>query len=275
MGLQWTAPERGESNHKNKTLEAMAEALFHSWFVDFAPVRAKMEGRHSGLPADIAKLFPNRMVGSPRGPIPEGWEVSTIGDEVDVVGGGTPSTKDDNLWDGDINWVTPKDLSTLTSPVLLQTARCISEAGLKKISSGLLPKGTVLLSSRAPIGYLAITEVPTAINQGFIAMKCNGQASNVFTWMWVKKNMDVILQNANGSTFQEISKRNFRPIKMLIPAKGVMLEFDQCARSLYDRIVKNQVQIDSLKRLRNTLLPRLVSGQLRVSSKAVNTQETR
>lgn len=181
-----------ELNRKqNETLEAMARALFKAWFVDFEPVRAKMEGRWQrgqsllGLPAHLYDLFPDRLVESELGKIPQGWRYSRIGEEVSVCGGSTPSTKEPEFWEGgQHNWATPKDLSTLKFPVLLATGRKITDAGLEKISSGLLPSGTVLLSSRAPVGYLAIAEVPTAINQGFIAMKCDGALPNVFILYW-------------------------------------------------------------------------------------------
>src|SRR6266702_1260076 len=140
----------------NKTLEAMAQALFKSWFVDFDPVKAKAEGRKpEGMDDVIAALFPSNFTDSPLGLIPEGWEVKEIGEVVDETGGATPDTKESSYWDsGTIPWVTPKDLSSISVHVLLDTERKISEKGLAKISSGLLPVGTVLLSSRAPIGYL-------------------------------------------------------------------------------------------------------------------------
>ena len=132
-----------------------------------------MEGRDTGLPKEIVDLFPDRLADSEMGEIPEGWEVSEIGDEVDAVGGATPSTREAAYWNqGQHHWATPRDLSKLFSPVLLNTDRKITDSGVERISSGILPVGTVLLSSRAPIGYLAIAEVRTAVNQGFIAMVC-------------------------------------------------------------------------------------------------------
>ena len=260
-----TLDDKIELNRRmNETLEAMARALFKSWFVDFDPVRAKMEGRETGLPRSIADLFPDKLVDSELGEMPEGWEISTVGEEVTVVGGSTPSTKDRSLWDGEINWATPKDLSTLSAPVLLETTRLISDAGLSKISSGLLPQGVVLLSSRAPIGYLAIAEIPVAVNQGFIAMKCESRLSNMFVWLWTQANMDIILQNSNGSTFQEISKRNFRPLNITIPEPEILSVFDKHVRLLYERIVKNQRESRTLAVLRDALLPKLVSGEIRL-----------
>ncbi|GGH55317.1 hypothetical protein GCM10010975_12750 [Comamonas phosphati] len=255
----------------NETLEAMVRALFKAWFVDFEPVRAKMDGRWQrgqtlpGLPAHLYELFPDRLVDSELGEIPEGWRHSTIGAEVTVCGGSTPSTKEPEFWeDGHHCWATPKDLSALKFPVLLDTDRKITDAGLAKISSGLLPVGTVLLSSRAPIGYLAIANVPTAINQGFIAMKCDGVLPNVFVLLWCRESMDAIVGNANGSTFQEISKGNFRPISVVVPPEPVLVSFRKSADSLYRQMVENERECRSLAQLRDTLLPKLISGEVRV-----------
>ncbi|MDF9392113.1 MULTISPECIES: restriction endonuclease subunit S [Methylococcus] len=256
---------------QNETLEAMARALFKAWFVDFEPVRAKIEGRWQrgqslpGLPAHLYDLFPDRLVDSELGEIPEGWRHSTIGEEVTVCGGSTPSTKEPEFWEGGQHcWATPKDLSALKFPVLLDTDRKITDAGLAKISSGLLPVGTVLLSSRAPIGYLAITEVPTAINQGFIAMKCDGVLPNVFVLLWCRESMDAIVGNANGSTFQEISKSNFRPLRIIVPPDPVLKTFTRSAAFPYRQLAANERESRTLAQLRDTLLPKLISGELRV-----------
>lgn len=267
-----TLDDKIELNRKqNETLEAMARALFKAWFVDFEPVRAKIEGRWQrgqslpGLPAHLYDIFPDRLIESELGEIPEGWRHSTIGEEVTVCGGSTPSTKEPEFWEGGQHcWATPKDLSALKFPVLLDTDRKITDAGLAKISSGLLPVGTVLLSSRAPIGYLAIAEVPTAINQGFIAMKCDGALPNVFVLPWCRESMDAIVGNANGSTFQEISKSNFRPLRVVVPSDPVLTSFTRSAVSLYRQLAESERESRSLAQLRDTLLPKLISGELRV-----------
>ena len=253
----------------NETLESMARAIFKDWFVDFGPTRAKAEGRAPYLAPALWDLFPNALDDTGK---PAGWMVSEIGKEVQAVGGGTPSTKEPSYWaGGEHHWATPKDLSKLTSPVLLGTDRKITDSGVHKISSGLLPVGTVLLSSRAPIGYLAIAEVPTAINQGFIAMVCQKRLPNTFVLFWCHENLDYIKDISGGSTFAEISKRAFHPVPVVVPSGQILVAYDRLIRPLYFRIVANTKENETLARTRDLLLPKLMSGEirLRVAEKAI------
>ena len=268
-----TLDDKIELNRRmNETLEEMARALFKSWFVDFDPVRAKMEGRWRrgeslpGLPAEYYDLFPGRLVESELGEIPEGWEVKALGEVVDVVGGTTPSTKVAEYWEGGKHcWATPKDLSSLSSPVLLDTERKITDAGLRQIGSGLLPAGSLLLSSRAPIGYLAISEKPVAINQGFIAMPPREGTSNLFMLYWCGAFHDEIVNHANGSTFLEISKSNFREILLTMPHTAIMNAYHHLAMGLHSKIIANEWDSRTLAIQRDGLLPRLVSGEIAVA----------
>ena len=250
----------------NATLEAIAQALFKSWFVDFDPVRAKQEGRApEGMSDATAALFPDSFEESELGLVPKGWRVAHVGDVVDTVGGGTPDTKDVGYWEpAEYCWTTPKDLSGISSPVLLNTERKLSAKGVAKISSGLLPAGTLLMSSRAPIGYLAITQTPMAINQGYIAIPPSGTLPPLYMLHWCQHNMDTIKNHANGSTFMEISKKAFRPLPVLVPPAEVLAEFVVLADALFARLVENEKQAQTLATLRDTLLPRLISGQLRL-----------
>lgn len=136
----------------SKTLEAMAQALFKSWFVDFDPVRAKAEDRTIGLSDDLAALFPDSFG---EDGLPTGWKFTAIANLFEVRGGNTPRTENIEFWGGDHEWATPKDLSGLATPALLRTGRQLTNLGLKQVSSGLLPPGSLLLSTRAPIGYMA------------------------------------------------------------------------------------------------------------------------
>jgi len=266
-GILGALDDRIELNRKlNETLEAIARAIFKSWFVDFDPVRAKAEGRvPEGMDAATAALFPGEFRDSEIGEIPSGWKTHPVGDLATVMGGSTPSTKEPECWDGgEYAWATPKDLSSLSMPILLSTAKKITSQGLARISSGLLDPGTVLLSSRAPIGYLAIAEIPTAINQGFIAMKAKDGVSNLFLLFWTKASHEAIVSRANGSTFLEISKSAFRTMPVIVPSPEIMTSFDTIVRPLYEAIVNNEKQSRILADFRDTLLPRLISGKLRV-----------
>jgi len=250
----------------NATFESIAQALFKSWFIDFDPVRAKAEGRDpEGMDAATAALFPAEFVDSEQGPVPKGWTVQPIGDLVDAVGGSTPDTKNEAFWEPAVHhWTSPKDLSGATAPVLLDTERKVSDAGLARISSGLLPVGTLLMSSRAPIGYLSLSLVQVAINQGYIAMPPGGRLPPEYMYFWCKLNMDAIKGRANGSTFMEISKKAFRPIPALLPSPEVVNRFHDFATTVFSRITANERQARALSELRDTLLPRLISGKLQL-----------
>jgi type I restriction enzyme, S subunit len=135
-----------------ETLEAMAQALFKSWFVDFDPARAKAEGRSPGLPNEIAELFPDRFG---EDGLPIGWQITPISELFEVVGGNTPRTDEVSYWDGPHEWATPKDLSNLYAPVLLRTERTLSDAGLGQSNSGLVPRGSFPCFSRQ--GHRSVT----------------------------------------------------------------------------------------------------------------------
>ncbi|KWV98144.1 restriction endonuclease subunit S [Escherichia fergusonii] len=276
-----------KANRKiNKTLEQMSQTLFKSWFVDFDPVidnaldagnpipealqtRAKLRQkvRNSAdfkpLPAEIRSLFPSEFEETELGWVPKGWNISLAGEEFIVKGGSTPSTANEDFWiNGTIHWTSPKDLTGNQSKVLLDTAKKITPLGLTKISSGLLPVNTVLMSSRAPIGYLAISKVPMAINQGYIAIPSTKHLSPEYTIYWLDNIMDDIKGMAGGTTFAEISKSAFKTIKLLIPSSDIITEFSRITRNHIDMVVQNTKEIDSLTNLRDTLLPKLISGEL-------------
>jgi type I restriction enzyme S subunit len=195
------------------------------------------------------------------------WPERPVGDVVGVRGGSTPSTKESSYWNGGTYaWATPRDLARLDVPALLSTERRITKEGLAQISSGLLPAGTVLLSSRAPIGYLAIAEMPVAVNQGFIALVCDGQLPNYYVWLWAAANLDAVKARANGTTFQEISKSNFRPMPIPVPPQEHIRRFVSDVKPLYHRIVANAKESLTLGGIRDILLPELMAGRLRINS---------
>ena len=249
-------------------LERLARANFRSWFVDFEPVKAKAAGATAfpSMPQLVFDALPTSFDEAAIGPVPEGWEVKAIGDVVTTKGGGTPSTKNADYWDGGEHcWATPKDMSRLTHPVLLDTERRITDAGVDAISSGVLPAGTVLMSSRAPIGYLAIAGVPTAINQGFIAMVCDGPLPPTYVLNWAFASMDAIKAHASGTTFPEISKKSFRPLPVVVPPPDVIAAYQEAADPLFDLLTACVKESEQLGAMRDYLLPKLLSGDIRVN----------
>jgi len=252
----------------NRTLEAMARALFKSWFVDFDPVRAKQRGEAPvGVDAETAALFPERLVDSELGEIPEGWGVGKLGDVSKVYGGSTPKTKISKYWDDPKHyWATPKDLSGQEMPILLDTIRKLSDAGLDNVTNGQRPAGTLLMSKRAPIGYLALARVPTAINQGFVALEPKGHVSNYFMLNWLNFNMELVKSRANGSTFKEISQTAFRNLPIVIPPREVVERYDALVDAFYVKIEANLRESQTLGEMRDVLLPELLSGKLKLKA---------
>ena len=232
------------NRHTNATLEAIAQAIFKEWFVDF------------NFPGATGEMIESEL-----GIIPKGWKVAKLGEILDVKGGTTPSTKVEEYWNGEYSFATPKDLSSLQSPFLLKTERRITAKGVKQISSGVLPSGILLLSSRAPIGYLAISDIPVSINQGFIAINAK-ETSNLFILLWLKNNIETVIGRANGSTFLEISKSNFREIKLILPDKKMLILFDELISPFFNQINFNEKQTNLLTSIRDALLPKLMSGEI-------------
>jgi type I restriction enzyme S subunit len=267
--------EKIELNRQtNATLEAIAQSIFREWFVEFnypdpkglSREQAPSEAMESGVNGSrqAGQTFRvSDMVESELGMIPQGWRVGKLGDVVEVKGGTTPSTKEEKYWNGEYYFATPKDLSNLGSPILLDTERKITKEGVSQISSGILPKGTLLLSSRAPIGYLAISNIPVSINQGFIAINAK-ETSNLFILHWLKENMETVISRANGSTFLEITKTNFKQIEIVIPDSEITNRFEEIVSPIFEKIKNNEQQSATLASLRDALLPKLMSGEIEV-----------
>lgn len=223
-------------HRQNKTLEAMAETLFRQWFVE--PSKDEL---------------------------PDGWLETTIDSVATVKSGTTPSTKRSEYWDGEIHWTSPRDITNLNGIFLFDTERKITEEGLAQIGSGLLPPESLLMSSRAPVGALAFSEIPVAINQGYAGIVCDKGYSREFLFLWLKTNMDYVQSHANGSTFQEISKSAFKSLFVQVADRKYMGEFQALVFPLFSKLKENSLQILTLTNLRVTLLPKLMSGEVRVS----------
>lgn len=244
------------NNQINKRLEDMAQAIFKHWFVDFE------------FPNEEGKPYKGsggEMVESELGMIPKGWEVKELGELSNIIGGGTPSTKIEEYYNGDIPWITPKDLSGYDRKFIKKGSRSITQLGLDKSSAKVLPKGSVLFSSRAPIGYISIAENTVTTNQGFKSIDCSeGNISNNYVYYTLINQVEDIKNNATGSTFKEVSGLFMKKLKLILPNENILNKFEIIIQSIDLELKKNYKEIDILINLRDILLPKLMSGEIKV-----------
>ena len=260
-----TLDDKIELNRRmNETLEAMARALFKSWFVDFDPVRAKMEGRDIGLPQHLADLFPDRLVESKLGNIPEGWEVKSFAEIVEIIGGGTPKTSVPEYWNGDIPWFSVADAPAHSDVWVIDTTKKCTRMGIENSSARILPVGTTIVSARGTVGKIALVGVPMAMNQS-----CYGLLGKVSTWglfeyFAVCELVSILQQRTHGSVFDTITRSTLARVHVVCPLPDLIDAFDKRVRWELRRIRACLLESHALANLRDILLPKLISGELRV-----------
>ena len=195
------------------------------------------------------------------------WTTGTISDLGTVVGGSTPSkAKPEYYTESGIAWITPKDLSINKSKFVSHGENDITELGLKNSSAAIMPEGTVLFSSRAPIGYIAIAAGEVTTNQGFKSVVPKPEIGTPFVYFFLKNTLPVIEGMASGSTFKEVSGSTMKNVPAVIPDAETLAKFSDFCAPIFaqQRILEEQNQ--SLATLRDNLLPKLMSGEIDVSA---------
>lgn len=237
-----------ELNNKiNADLEEMAQAIFKNWFIDFEPFKD------------------GKFVDSELGMIPEGWKVGRLDEIADVVGGSTPSkAKPEYYTQKGIAWLTPKDLSNHPAVYTSRGEIDITKEGYNSTSTKLMPKGTILFTSRAPIGYISIAQNDICTNQGFKSLVPK-KAGTCFLYCFLKYVTPEIENKSTGSTFKEASGSLMKSLKVIMPEQKVFEDFETIVSPLFARIESLEKESSRLSLLRDTLLPRLMSGELEVS----------
>lgn len=235
-----------ENNQKQiKLLEEAAQRLYKEWFVDL---------RFPGY--ENTKIVDG---------VPEGWQIDSIADICDTVGGGTPSTKIQSYYEkGDILWVTPTDITRNFSLALLDTEKKITPEGLKNSSAKMLPAETILMTSRASVGFFGMCKYEVCTNQGFISCIPKRENLQMYLLFNLKSRVEEIRQKAGGSTYLEISKTVFRELKIILPKDEVLAEYQKNVHDIFDEIYCRTEMIKSLVDMRNRLLPKLMSGEVEV-----------
>lgn len=195
------------------------------------------------------------------------WRIGTISDLGNVVGGGTPSKKVEEYYTSDgIAWITPKDLSNDKSKFVAHGETDITELGLSKSSATLMPKGTVLFSSRAPIGYIAIADGQVCTNQGFKSIVPFDNVGTAFVYYFLKENLSAIENVASGSTFKEVSGSTMKNFTATIPDNDTLAEFQRFCSPLFEQQRALEYENRYLSSIRDTLLPKLMNGEIDVSA---------
>lgn len=191
----------------------------------------------------------------------------------EVGGGATPSTKEPSYWGGSIPWAAPTDITALSAPYLEETPRKITNAGLAACSSPLYPAGSILMTSRATIGAFAVTQIPTAVNQGFIVVKPQYPALRWWLLAEMQHRVPEYINRANGATFLELPRKAFRDMEFTRPNDAALHRFDQLADPLHQSAIAAQRESAILANLRDTLLPALMDGTIRVKDAIATAEE--
>ena len=251
----------------NATLEAMARALFQSWFVDFDPVRAKLDGRPpAALDPATAALFPDSFQESALGPIPHGWEVCPLSEKIQLLSGGTPKTSEPTYWDGDIPWYSVRDAPSETDVWVIHTDKHVTKLGIANSAAQIFPEKTTIISARGTVGKLALTAVPMAMNQSCYGVRGITGYGDYFTYYSLREATAQLQQRTHGTVFDTITTETFKTLDCIFPTPKITVAFDKLVEPLLGQIRANLHQSRTLATLRDTLLPKLLSGELSVAA---------
>ena len=228
-----------------KLLEEAAQRLYKEWFVDL-----HFPGHEN------AKIVDG---------VPEGWEKKKLADVCDTIGGGTPSTKVSSYYEGGtISWVTPTDITRNNSLCLLSTEKKITKEGLNHSSAKMLPKETILMTSRASVGYFGICDFEVCTNQGFISCVPFEKNFQMYLLYNLMNRVEEIRIKAGGSTYLEISKSVFRNFDIICPPQSITVNFQCQTHRILEKTKNISKQIRLLTEARDRLLPKLMSGEIAV-----------
>jgi type I restriction enzyme S subunit len=268
-----TLDDKIELNRRmNETLEAMARAIFKSWFIDFDPVRAKMEGRWQrgqslpGLPAHLFDLWPDSFQDSPLGKIPTGWRVSDFPEEIDFLEG--PGLRNWQYRMGGIRFLNIRCIEQ--GDLLIEKANYISEAEFhEKYSHFALREGDIVISTSGTLGRLAIVRddhLPIMLNTSIIRMRGKGPVGLAYVWATLQSDyfLDEMFALASGSVQLNFGPMHLRRMKLLRPADSILKQFENIAGALLRLALANRQESKTLAAIRDALLPKLISGEIRV-----------
>jgi type I restriction enzyme S subunit len=261
-----TLDDKIELNRRmNETLEAMARALFKSWFVDFDPVHAKARGEQpAGMDPETAKLFPSAFEDSELGPIPKGWKVGSIADLGDVVTGKTPPKAHSEYFGTGYPFIKIPDMKEKIW--LSKTQEELSEAGNEYQFKKLIPPNSIAVSCIATVGLVALVRYPSHTNQQINTLVTASEIAPFWAFLALQGLRDTIeARSLGGSVTKNLNKRQFESIKLQVPPGLVQQAFARSVDAYFTRIAANMDEAATLITLRDALLPRLLAGERSVT----------
>ncbi len=256
-----------ELNHKmNQTLEDIAKAIFKSWFVDFDPVRAKAEGRLTSLPAEISDLFPDTFVETDLGKLPAGWTSSSIdGACTKIFSGGTPSTTIPRYWDGNYGWLSSGETG---AAFIISTDKTITDAGVQNSSTKEALRFDTVIASAGQgktRGQTSLLLLDTYVNQSVVTLRARREVGALLLYFNLAQRYDEFRRHSDSSSSRgSLTTSLLKELPFVIPNQEVCAFFDKTAHSIVGKIELNLRENVVLMELRGTLLPKLISGELRI-----------
>jgi type I restriction enzyme S subunit len=253
----------------NATLEAIAQALFKSWFVDFDPVRAKSEGKlPEGMDATTAALFPDAFEETELGMLPKGWKNSNLSSISDVGIGKTPPRKEAHWFSedsADVRWVSIRDMGT-SGAYISSTSEFLTADAVDKFNVRRVPSNTVLLSFKMTIGRVAITDGEMTTNEAIAHCKLTSESPLPSEYIYLHlKGFDYNSLSSTSSIADAVNSKTVKAIPILVPSAEVVAAFKKITDALFEKIKNTHYQSQTLTNFRDTLLPRLISGQVRIT----------
>lgn len=241
----------------------MARQLYDYWFVQFDfPDENGRPYKSSG-----GKIVWNEKL---KREIPVGWSNTNIKSYAEVINGATPSTADPLNYGGDIIWITPKDLSGQSQKFIFKGERSITKIGYDSCSTSMLPKGSILMSSRAPIGLLSIASVSLCTNQGFKSFVPKDKIYSPFLYYLINENLPYIKQLGTGTTFSEVSREDINKLHLLLVPSIIIHQWNKFISGIISKQEELIKEIKNLIEVRNTLLPLLMNGQVSIKQREIN-----
>ena len=242
-GVLSVLDDKIELNNKiNRNLEAQAQAIFKSWFIDFEPFKN------------------GKFIDSELGKIPEGWSVGSFSEVSDLLGGGTPKTTNNKFWNGTIPFFTPKDAIDI---FVIETDRLITKEGLENCNTKLYPKGIIFITARGTVGKISLSGIEMAMNQSCYAIIPKHNIPTLFLYYQTVLLVKKLKNKASGAVFDAITTRDFDEA-IIIPPLSIMNKFSETIENIFGAILNNIIQAKVLSKARDTLLPKLISGEMLV-----------